>query len=56
MELRSYNYITTHIAGACNIISNALCRSVKWAKKVVNGPEDEEEEEEMLDYEATGGI
>ena len=56
LELRSYNYYTTHIAGARNIISDALCRSVKWAAKVVNGPEDQEDEEEPLDYEATCGI
>ena len=58
LELRSYNYYTTHIAGARNIISDALCRSVRWAKKKVCGPEDKEEEgnEEVLDYEASGGI
>ena len=56
MELRRYNYYTTHIAGACNIISDALCRAVKWAPKAKNGPKDEEEEEEPLDYEASGGI
>ena len=56
LELRSYNYSTIHIAGARNIISDALCRSVKWAKKKTSSEGDQEEEEEELDYEAAGGI
>ena len=40
MELRGYNYFTTHIAGARNLVSDALSRSVHWS------PKDEEEEDE----------
>ena len=41
MELRGYNYFTTHIAGARNLVSDALSRSVHWSPK----PEQREEEE-----------
>ena len=53
LELRSYNYSTIHIAGARNIISDTLCRAVKWAAKKIYNEEDEEEHVEM-DYEASG--
>ena len=33
LELRPYSYYTTHIAGACNIVSDALNRAVRWSKK-----------------------
>ena len=42
MELRGYNYFTSHIAGARNLVSDALSRSVNWSPK----PEQCEEEEE----------
>ena len=55
MDLRGFNYNTTFISGARNIISDSLCRAVKWASKVKNGPEDEVEDE-ALDKDVTGGI
>ena len=41
LKLRPYNYYTTHIAGAGNIVSDALSRAVCWSKK----PDVEKEEE-----------
>ena len=41
LKLRPYNYYTTHIAGAGNIVSDALSRAVRWSKK----PDVEKEEE-----------
>ena len=47
MELRGYNYFTTHIAGARNLVSDALSRSVHWAPKTEQGVEEEEAGIEM---------
>ena len=41
MELRGYNYFTSHIAGSRNIIADTLSRTVHWSPKE-EGSEEEE--------------
>ena len=41
MELRGYNYFTSHIAGARNLVSDALSRAVHWSPKQEQGEEEE---------------
>ena len=47
MELRSYNYFTSHIAGSRNIIADTLSRTVHWSPK-----EEENQEESWSKVEA----
>ena len=65
MDLRGYSYNMTFVPGARNVISDALCRSVKWGpkkkEKKEHGEEkkeekEEEEEEEEEEEQGTLGI
>ena len=41
MELRGYNYFTSHIAGSRNIIADTLSRTVHWTPKEEGTDEEE---------------
>ena len=53
MELRGYNYFTTHIAGARNLVSDALSRSVHWSPKQEDEEGDEYEVEKAFARQVT---
>ena len=51
--MRGYNYFTTHIAGARNLVSDALSRSVHWSPKQEDEEGDEYEVEKAFARQVT---